>query len=65
MLPVLGVLVFQGDTALMKFPSSGLRIHQARSWPGRFCPAFNMGFRPLATEDWGIADNAALSGLVK
>ena len=65
MLPVLGVLVFRGDTALMKFPSSGLRIYQTRSWLGRFCPAFKMGFSPLATEDGGIADNAALSGPVK
>ena len=65
MLPVLGVLVFQGDTALVKLPSSGLRIHQARSWSGRFCPTYKMGFRSLATEDLGIADRAAFSGLVK
>lgn len=64
-LPVLGVLVFQGEPALMKFPSSGLRIHQARRWPGCFCPAYKMGFRPLAAEDLGIADKAAFSGLVK
>jgi hypothetical protein len=64
MLPVLGVLVFQGKAALVKFPSSGLRIHQARSGPGRFCPAYKMGFRPLPKEDLGIADRAALSGLV-
>ena len=39
-LPVLGVLVFQDATALVKPPSSGLRINKARRPPGRFCPAF-------------------------
>ena len=65
MLPVLGVLVFQGETALMKFPSSGLRKHQARSWTGGFCPAYKMGFRPLTKEDLVIAARAVFSGLVK
>src|SRR5450432_1382446 len=65
MLPVLGVLVFQGETALVKLPSGGLRIHQARSWSGRFCPTYKIGFRLLAKEDLGIAERAAFSGLVK
>ena len=41
-LPVLGVLVFLDATALVKPPSSGLRINKARRPPGRFCPAFLM-----------------------
>ena len=65
MLPVLGVLVFPSDTALVKLPSSGLRIHPARSCPGCLCPDYKMGFRPVTKGDWGIADRAALSGLVK
>src|SRR5690242_2694508 len=42
MLPVLGVLVFKDRSALVKPPSSGLRINQARSSPGRFCPALRL-----------------------
>jgi len=44
MLPVLGVLVFRGRSALVKPPSSGLRINKARRSPGWFCPAFLMEF---------------------
>lgn len=44
MLPVLGVLVFVGRSALVKSRSSGLRIEKARSSPGWFCPAFLMDF---------------------
>jgi hypothetical protein len=40
-MPVLGVLVFVGGSALVKPPSSGLRIHKARRSPGRFCPALH------------------------
>ena len=39
-MPVLGVLVFVAPSALVKPPSSGLRIKKARRPPGRFCPAF-------------------------
>src|SRR5258708_18647755 len=42
MLPVLGVLVFGNRSALVKLPSSGLRIDKARRSPGRFCPAFRI-----------------------
>ena len=41
-MPVLGVLVFLSRSALVKSPSSGLRINQARRPPGRFCPALLM-----------------------
>src|SRR5258707_13825409 len=44
MLPVLGVLVFVGISALVRPPSSGLRINQARRSPGRFCPALDLPF---------------------
>src|ERR1700688_4718118 len=46
MLPVLGVLVFPNTSALVIPPSSGFRIHQARRWPGRSCPAYRIGFAP-------------------
>src|ERR1035437_1609784 len=59
-MPVLGVLVFLNKSALVKPPSSGLRIDKARSWPG-FCPAYQMGFALGGS----IADRAALSGLVR
>ena len=65
MLPVLGVLVFQGEAALVKLPSSGLRIQEARSWPGRFGPAYKVGFRLLTEKELGTADRAAFSGRVK
>ena len=45
-MPVLGVLVFVDRSALVKPPSSGLRINKARRSPGRFCPdpfAFGCG----------------------
>src|SRR6476646_873940 len=38
-MPVLGVLVFLKPTALVKPPSSGLRINKTRRPPGRSCPA--------------------------
>ena len=41
-LPVLGVLVFLKPAALVKPPSSGLRINKTRRSPGRSCPAFLM-----------------------
>src|SRR5580700_8105434 len=44
MLPVLGVLVFPNTSALVIPPSSGLRINQARRWPGRSCPAYRISF---------------------
>jgi hypothetical protein len=65
MLPVLGVLVFGGSTALVELRSSGLRIDPARRWLGRFCPAYRMGFARGAGDDEGIADRAVFSGLVK
>lgn len=43
-MPVLGVLVFQSRSALVKLPSSGLRIEQARRPPGRFRPARRIAF---------------------
>jgi hypothetical protein len=43
-MPVLGVLVFVGRSALVKPPSSGLRIYKARRSPGRFCPALHWPF---------------------
>ena len=42
MLPVLGVLVFEDRSALVKLLSSGLRINRAGRPPGRFGPAFLM-----------------------
>src|ERR1700746_2861671 len=42
MLPVLGVLVFQGRSAWVKLLSSVFRIDTARRWPGRFCPALRI-----------------------
>jgi hypothetical protein len=65
MLPVLGVLVFQGEAALVKLPSSGLRIQEARSWPGGSCPVYKVGFRSLTEKELGITDRAAFSGRVK
>ena len=44
MLPVLGVLVFRSDTALVESRSSGLRIDTARRGRGWFCPAYRIGF---------------------
>jgi hypothetical protein len=58
-LPVLGVLVFPSKSALVNPPSSGLRINQARRWPGCFCPAYPMSFGSRETA--GMADRAALS----
>src|SRR6516165_7099596 len=46
--PVLGVLVFIPPSALVKFPSSGLRIKKARRRPGRLCPAFLIDSPPAA-----------------
>src|ERR1700753_595853 len=53
-LPVLGVLVFGGDSALVNLPSRGLRMNQARSWPGRFCLAYRLPFARLAGDADGI-----------
>lgn len=44
MMPVLGVLVFLGSSALVKPSSSGLRIDKARRPSGGFCPAFLIAF---------------------
>ena len=43
-MPVLGVLVFGDKSALVKPPSSGLRIDKARRSAGRFCPALHLPF---------------------
>src|ERR1019366_3966073 len=54
-MPVLGVLVFVGGSALVRSPSSGLRINQARRSPGRFCPALHLSLaaaRLLSYEHW-------------
>jgi hypothetical protein len=63
MLPVLGVLVFPNPSALVIPPSSGLRINQARRWPGRSCPAYRIGFAH-GIGGVAIADRAVFSGLV-
>src|ERR1700759_4486826 len=42
LLPVLGVLVFQDRSALVKPWSSGLRIKKVRRPPGWFCPALQI-----------------------
>src|ERR1019366_655613 len=65
MLPVLGVLVFPGTTALVEFRSSGLRIDQARRWPGRLCPAYRMDFAPRTWGSAALAESAVFSGLVR
>jgi hypothetical protein len=65
MLPVLGVLVLGGKSAWVKLPSSGLRIDRARSWPGRFCPAYRMPFAVRGGGAEGMTDNAVFSGLVR
>src|ERR1035437_7822193 len=54
-MPVLGVLVFVDRSALVKPPSSGLRINKARRSPGRFCPALQLPLAaapPLSYEHW-------------
>jgi len=63
MLPVLGVLVFLDTSALVIPPSSGLRINQARRWPGRFCPAYRIGFAPWIGGG-AVVERAVFSGLV-
>src|ERR1700678_291783 len=65
MLPVLGVLVFRNPSALVIPPSSGLRINQARRWPGRSCPAYRIGLAPGSGDGSPIADRAVFSGLVR
>jgi hypothetical protein len=64
MLPVLGVLVFPNTSALVIPPSSGLRINQARRWPGRSCPAYRISFA-LRIAGGAIASRAVFSGLVR
>jgi hypothetical protein len=64
MLPVLGVLVFLNPSALVIPPSSGLRINQARRWPGRSCPAYRIGFAPRIGGG-AIPSSAVFSGRVK
>jgi hypothetical protein len=65
MLPVPGVSVFDGATALVNFRSSGLRIDTARRWPGCFCAAYRIVFLPPADDGAPIGDRAALSGRVR
>jgi hypothetical protein len=64
MLPGLGVLVFLNTSALVNPPSSGFRINQARSWPGRSCPAYRIGFAPRIGGG-AITSRAVFSGLVR
>src|ERR1019366_1713736 len=48
-------LVFVDRSALVKPPSSGLRINKARRSPGRFCPALHLPLAaapPLSYEHW-------------
>ena len=52
---------FSGSSALVKLPSSGLRIDKARRSPGRFCPAFRTVFCPACRRDAGAVDQGGLS----
>ena len=65
MLPVLGGLVLEATTASVELSSSGLRIQEARRWPGRSCLAYRIGFAPGTGEDRGKTDRVCFPALVK